>query len=35
MLQRCGNAEMSLKITNAVQALFDVQAHKIVILEAN
>ena len=29
------NAEMSLKITNAVQALFDVQAHKIVILEAN
>ncbi len=29
------NAEMSLKITNAVQALFDVQAHKIVILESN
>ncbi len=29
------NAEMSLKITNAVQALFDVQAHKIVVLESN
>ena len=29
------NAETTLKITNAVQALFDVQAHKIVILEAN
>lgn len=29
------NADMSLKITNAVQALFDVPAHKIVILEAN
>lgn len=29
------NAEITLKITNAVQALFDVPTHKIVILEAN
>ena len=29
------NAEIALKITNAVQALFDVPTHKIVILEAN
>ena len=27
--------ELSLKITNAVQALFDVPVHKIVVLEAN
>lgn len=29
------NGEISLNITNAVQALFDVPMHKIVILEAN
>lgn len=29
------NGEISLNITNAVQALFDVPVHKIVILEAN
>ena len=29
------NGDTTLKITNAVQALFDVPTHKIVILEAN
>ena len=29
------NGEISLNITNAVQALFDVPTHKIVILEGN
>ena len=29
------NGETTLNITNAVQALFDVPVHKIVILEAN
>ena len=29
------NGDTTLKITNAVQALFNVPTHKIVILEAN